>query len=111
MWLGIEEAKKALRISSEDFNEEIVTLLEASERDLMTAGVIDSAFGGADPELLKMAQIMYCKANFGFNEQGEKYNKAYENMKSLAVLASGCADKEAYELTKKFHSKTGRRWP
>lgn len=94
----LEEVKKSLRITDNDFNDEVTLLIEAAKEDLISSGVASSYFVIEDEEteeeiekidnkLLKLAIILYCKAFFGFdNPDSEKYNNAYEHIKKKVCI-------------------------
>lgn len=80
----LESVKLALRIKSNAFDSEITGLIDACKIDLGLAGVV--AIDDTD-SLIKTAITFYCKANFGFNEDSEKWQKAYDNVKCALSLA------------------------
>ena len=82
----LEEVKANLRISGiTQLDElEIQPLIDACKVDLNISGV--NQISETDP-LIKRAIILYCKAYFGFNDEMEKYSKAYEFLKMSLALA------------------------
>ena len=85
----LEKVKSALRVKTNSFNSEIAGLIAACEADLQLAGII-LPYGddpnGCDP-LIQRAVILYAKANFGFLEDAERYQKAYDFLKTSLSLA------------------------
>lgn len=80
----LEKVKQALRIKSATFNEEIEDLIEAAKLDLEVSGINVTI----DDKLVQRAVVVYCKANFGLeNNDSEKFTKAYEHIKTLLGLA------------------------
>lgn len=85
--------KLRLRISADDFNEEIQELQQAAEDDLKLAGVIDSKFAidGSQvytDDLVKRAIIVYVKAHFGWNNPDhEKLLNSYNSLKMHMTLS------------------------
>lgn len=84
--------KLRLRISGDDFNEEINELQDAGEADLKLAGIIDSKFTKTtdvyDDVLVKRAIIVYVKNNFGWdNPDFEKLEKSYQSLKMHMLLS------------------------
>lgn len=81
----LDEVKAALRIKGDLFDTvEIEPLIEACKTDLRLAGankILDS-----DP-LTVRAIVFYCKANFGYAEDSEKWRAAYEHLKCALALA------------------------
>lgn len=81
----LESVKKALRISGTIFDTEIQELIDAAMSDLKLSGI--SCQNVRDP-LIRRAVTIYCKANFGLdNEDSEKYQKSYDMLKNHLSLA------------------------
>jgi hypothetical protein len=78
-----DSVKLALRITTSAFDSEINGLLAACEADLAIAGV---AWDESDA-LINRACILYCKAHFGYNEESEKFFRAYEFLKGALCLS------------------------
>ena len=87
----LEDAKLALRITTDAFDSEISDLLAAAAADLGIAGVSNLDTG--DP-LVKRAAVTYCKAFFG--EPGaEAYDRlkaSYDEQKAQLGMATGYTD-------------------
>lgn len=80
----LPKVKQALRIKSDSFDDEILDLIEAANLDLQVSGINVSI----DDKLIQRAVVVYCKANFGLeNNDSEKFTKAYEHIKTLLGLA------------------------
>lgn len=80
----LEEVKKALRITNNEFEEEISSLIKACEGDLESSGVATS---NLSKPLCKQAIILYCKAYFGFdNPDSEKLINSYEHIKKKVAI-------------------------
>lgn len=81
------DVKQALRVTSDDFDEEIAALSAAALRDMERQGVKSSLLekGKVDP-LAKIAVMLFCKARFGFdNDDAERFEAAYaKTLKDLA---------------------------
>lgn len=74
----LDLVKKALRIKSDVFDDEISLLIEAAQLELATKGVFNQPVG--DP-LIGQAVVVYCKANFGIgNADSEKYQKSFDTI-------------------------------
>lgn len=83
----LESVRKALRISSSAFDDEINDLIEESKLDLKTSGVVNI---DTNDHLIQKAIKTYCKANFGLdNKDMEKYQASYESIKEKLTL---CGD-------------------
>lgn len=80
----LNAVKLALRISSKAFDEgEIKPIIEACKKDLRGAGVKKT--NETDPLILR-AITLYAKANFGYNDDSEKYQRAYDMLKTSLAL-------------------------
>lgn len=80
----LEDAKGACRVTTNDPSivNEISDLIDAARSDLIRAGVssdkVNAEENSLDP-LIKRAIIVYCKANFGFdNPDAERLTKSYD---------------------------------
>lgn len=85
----IDDIRLSLRIKNTAYNAEITDLIAMAKVDLSIGGVetvIDT-----EP-LTKQAIILYCKANFGSDENAERFNKAYQALKIAMAL---CGDYKA----------------
>lgn len=79
----LELVKLALRIKSMSFDSEIDGLIKSCRMDLENAGV--DKWDAADA-LTQQAAILYVKAHFGYRDDAERYEKAYDMLKkSMAV--------------------------
>ena len=88
----IEEIKPLLRIkSSTAFDSEIDDLIESTKADLLLSGILAAKITtlGSEPDaLIKRCVILYCKANFGLdNQDSKKYMAAYESLKTHLTLS------------------------
>ncbi|MEG1096611.1 MAG: DNA-packaging protein [Clostridiales bacterium] len=80
----IESVRVALRLKNNVFDDmEIVPLIDAAKRDMLRVGILYQA---TDP-LCVRAVILYCKANFGYSSDGEKFNLAYESLRDSMSLS------------------------
>lgn len=80
----VEEVKLRLRVKSTSFDGgEIQPLIDACKQDLKRVGInVDDT----DP-LVKQAIVFYCKANFGFSEDSERYRAAYNSLRDSMALS------------------------
>jgi hypothetical protein len=77
-----------LRINNREYDEEIMLLISSCKLDLESSGVASSLIE-EECSLIKSAIILYCKANFGFdNADAEKFQKSYESLKIKLSLIS-----------------------
>lgn len=77
--------KKALRIVTDAFDDEIELLIEACHKDLGIAGV-ESCLN-SDDALVKMAVIAYCKWRFGSPDNATDMKELYEMQKAQLMVA------------------------
>ena len=85
----LDKIKKALRIKTDAYNDELT--------NLMRAGLIDLGFGGAMSEVLTedadevvtQAVITYCKMNFGLPEDYDRLKRSYDEQKAQLGTATG----------------------
>lgn len=78
--------KASLRIVDNAFDSELLSIINACYQDLIVSGVkIDRE--NIEP-LIAQAVIFYCKANFGFRDDSEKYKLRYEQLKVSLSLSS-----------------------
>lgn len=85
----IDDLKLALRISNTAYNTEISDLILAAKADLGICGLVSIADTDA---LIKRAIILYCKANFGFdNPDASKLQQSYEMLRNHLSLSADYA--------------------
>lgn len=84
----LDLVKKALRITTDAFNDELQNLIDSA--------LVDLGFGGAIPEVLtedgdpivKQAVITYCKMNFGLPEDYDRLKRSYDEQKAQLGTSS-----------------------
>lgn len=79
----LEKVKTALRISSNAFDTELTSLISACQSDLKMSGIVYDD----KKDLIATAVIFYCKTNFGNNEYFDRWQKAYNNLKSCLMTS------------------------
>lgn len=90
----IDDVKTALRVTTADFDSEITDLINAAKADLHQAGLYVVEETDA---LIKRAIILYCKANFGYdNPEADRFKESYEMLKNHLSLSS---DYAYYKIT------------
>lgn len=85
----IDDVKVALRVKNNALDSDITDLIDACKLDLGMAGV--EIVEEADA-VTKQAIKLYCKGSFGYDENSEKFMKAYESLKIAMAL---CGDYKA----------------
>ena len=85
----IQDIKDALRVSGDDLDTEIQDLIESAKADLILSGVNKDKVVGADP-LIKRAIIVYCKANFGYDDvnMATRFEQSYISLKHHLTLSA-----------------------
>jgi len=89
----LTKAKEVLRLSSNVTDTEVTDLIKSAILDLRRLGVIvpqevEPSYTGDVDALLERAILLYCKANYGYNSDSEKFRSAYEHLASALSLCS-----------------------
>lgn len=82
-------AKKALRITTDAFDDEIEDLLNAAVLDLGIAGVVVPAQVDA---IVKQACLTYVKVHFGEPDDYDRLKASYDEQKAQLSMATGYTD-------------------
>ena len=85
----LEKVKLALRITTDDFDEEIQDLIDACLLDLGIAGVTED---DTTDSLIIRAIITFCKLNFGDAngvEMTDRLKASYDEQKAQLSMATG----------------------
>lgn len=80
------QAKLALRVSTEAFDQEISDLLDAALLDLGVAGVIIPA---EITKLVQQACITYVRMHFGQPDDYDRLKKSYDEQKAQLATCTG----------------------
>lgn len=84
----IDDVKDALRISGSDLNTEVTDLINAAQSDLKLSGILSSKAASTTDPLIRRAVVVYCKANFGWdNPEAERFQKSYDMIKQHLCLS------------------------
>lgn len=79
-----DEVKMWLRVGGSNATDtEVDQTIRASLLDLQAGGVVKTDLSDA---LIQQAVKLYCKANFGYDEDAPKFSVAYEHLKSALGL-------------------------
>lgn len=84
----LESVKKAMRISSDYYDDELQLLIDAAMLDLQLAGIITDS----EDALIKRAVITYCRVNFGTPEDYDRLKASYDEQKKQLWMATGYTD-------------------
>ena len=88
----LEKVRTALRITTDDFDFEIMDLISACLDDLGIAGIIELE---TTKPLVIRAVITYCKIHFGDLDQVGDYDRlkaSYDEQKAQLQMATGYTD-------------------
>ena len=85
----LKDVKNSLRVNGNDLDMEILDLVEAAKADLILSGVNKGRVVDTDP-LIKRAVILYCKANFGYDDvnMAERFQESYTRLKHHLTLSA-----------------------
>lgn len=95
----LDKVKLALRLSGTALDGEVSDLINAAIADLRLVGINIPAEAGSssktlgDP-LLDRAVVLYAKAEFGFNDDAERYRNAYDYLKCALSLTADYIERE-----------------
>ena len=82
----LEKVKKALRLTTFAYDDELSDLIEAAKMDMGIAGVI---IPDEEDALVSRAIITYCKMSFGLPEDYDRLKASYDEQKAQLSNASG----------------------
>jgi hypothetical protein len=82
----LEKVRRALRITTDALDEELLDLIEAAHADLGIAGVTEAA---RDDPLIIRAVITYCRMHFGSPPDFDRLKEAYDEQKAQLTMAPG----------------------
>lgn len=86
MALTLAKVKAALRVSSNNLDDELNGLMVAAQQDLGIAGVV---LPDELDEICSHAVITYCKMSFGLPEDYDRLKKSYDEQKAQLATATG----------------------
>ena len=74
-----DDAKRALHIATDYYDDEVRGLVDAAVADMRRVGVRDELLHPSDPDpLVRAATCSYCKANFGYdNPEADRFMQSY----------------------------------
>lgn len=84
----LELIKKALRVTTDAFDDELTQLMDSAIIDLGFGGMDSSIdLDSADP-VVTQAVITYCKMNFGLPDDYDRLKKSYDEQKAQLGTAT-----------------------
>lgn len=85
----LDTVKTALRLTVEDYDTELLTLISAAQQDLGIAGVLLPS--GLD-SISTIAIVTYCKMRFGQPDDYDRLKRSYDEQKAQLMTATGYTD-------------------
>ena len=85
----LEKARKALRLTTHAYDEELTDLIKAAKLDLGIAGV---ELPAEPDELLQRAILTYVRMHFGKPDDYDRLAASYDAQKGALQIASGYTD-------------------
>lgn len=86
----VEELARIARVSFEKGKQELEGLVESCRREMELAGI----YGDENDPTYRQAIRLYCKGNYGYDDNAERFIAAYEALRDTMAL-SGEYRKEA----------------
>lgn len=87
----LEAVRKALRIKTDSYDDELERLILAAKLDLGVAGVVLGGNTTLDA-LVTTAVITYCKLHFGQPEDYDRLKRSYDEQKAQLATCTGYTD-------------------
>ncbi len=81
--------KKALRISTDAFDDELQHLVDSALTDIGFGGAMSEVLTEDGDPIVKQAVITYCKMNFGLPEDYDRLKRSYDEQKAQLGTATG----------------------
>ncbi len=85
----LDKVKKALRVKTDAYNDELNNLIASAQLDLGIAGVV---LPDELDAICETAIITYCKMNFGLPEDADRLKASYDEQKAQLITATGYTD-------------------
>lgn len=84
----LELAKKTLRITTDQYDDEIRLLIDAALLDLGIAGITQNTVDEAD-DVVRMAVLTYCRLHHGSPDDRDFLQASYNEQKAQLQTATG----------------------
>lgn len=88
--LLVDELKRIVRVKTADAEDELLGLVASCRKELELAGI----YGDEVDPLYRQAIRLYCKSHYGYDEDAERFQAAFESLRDAMAL-SGDYAKEA----------------
>lgn len=86
--IALAKVKLAMRITDDEFDTEIMDLIDTALADLGIAGVNGLSAVISDALVMK-AVITFCKMSFGEPDEYDRLKKSYDEQKAQLSMATG----------------------
>lgn len=86
--IALAKVKLAMRITDDEFDAEILDLIDTALADLGIAGVNGLSAVISDALVMK-AVITFCKMSFGEPDEYDRLKKSYDEQKAQLSMATG----------------------
>ena len=86
--IALAKVKLAMRITDDEFDTEIMDLIDTALADLGIAGVNGLSVVISDALVMK-AVITFCKMSFGEPDEYDRLKKSYDEQKAQLSMATG----------------------
>ena len=85
-----ERLRKRVRVMSDSSDEEIADLVTTCKKELEMAGV----YGDESDPTYYQALVLYCKGNYGYDDDTERFQLAYAKLRDAMSLSGDYGKKE-----------------
>lgn len=85
----LDLVKKALRITTDAFDDELQQLIDSALIDIGFGGAVSEVLTEDGDPIVKQAIITYCKMNFGLPEDYDRLKRSYDEQKAQLGTATG----------------------
>lgn len=90
--MTITDLRRALRLTVEDYDLEILALAQSAMADLAMAGITGCTDLSALDDITAMAVTTYVRAHFGSPDDYDRLSQSFETQKSQLMHATGHTD-------------------
>lgn len=79
----VETVKQRIRVTTREADEEVEALIDAAIGQLKIAGVSEAL----EDSTYIQAIVLYCKGNYGYDENTERFHRAFESLRDAMALS------------------------
>ena len=91
----LEKLKKRVRVMAEESEEEIEDMVKSCKKELEMSGV----YGDETDPTYYNAIVLYCKANYGYDEDTERFGAAFAALRDAMNLSGDYEKKVADDVS------------